>query len=1182
MGADFSRVRLDPLLDFAGVELKQGAVLLDGDANELMAILDRRLRALASDILDRDTVSSTTPDAFKLGVAGNTLEIGKGRLYVDGLLAENHGLADPGKRLFDELMAETVFTDKLTYETQPYLPAKVRPPLPTAGRHLVYLDVWDRELTWLERPELVEIAVGVETSSRLQTVWQVRVLDTDAGANTSCATPDEDMPGWTTVIAPSTGVLTTGTFDAAPVTDPCELPPTGGFRGLENQLYRIEIHDPGQPGGTATFKWSRENASVGSRVASMISATELELDSLGRDDVLRFNTGDWVEIIDDPREFSQKGGEMRRITVTEATRRISFTPALPGLMLPSGFPNSDWPKQTNLRVRRWDQKGKVFRTDASGTPVQIGDLDAAGSTGVIKVPAAGTTVLLEDGVTVSFDLDRGCGLSCRRLVGLRRAHGRCQRRVARPHPAARHPSPLCAARHLGCRRQERDRLPPPVAAERRRPRLCLHGLRHGRAARERQLHHPGRRQQGARDRRHHLPRPRPLRAQRGRGDQPGEIGPHRRQGPGNAAGGAGRRLRHPGLFAIAIEDLAILSLARDPTIDVSTCIGLGLTRLAIAALGTENAQLPAVVLRGVVGGAKLAENAIFAPVAIAGGALKGVENGAGFLLTAAVTIEENVLLCQRGAIAFADEVLHLLATRIAHNEIIGCTDTAITAQGLALPGAALAIDGNSCNVTANGIACAAAGLWIERNQLRNWSPGDHVGIGLIPGLDRRSTATAHILANQIHGFGTAGIKVIAGAQDLIIKLNAIDACGAGIMLGGATDAAAVSIENNHIRNIEPVTESENGTVVGIEVIRADSATIAGNLVRAIGLTAVKSALRAGVVTFGVNRPRVSGNEIVEVAPAKGFVGTSAGIMLRAPQTQIEVNHNSVQRDLTPGVDNSDGNWFALTTAEVNPKLPFGQAGDKVAIRLGDGRILALGADYAFVRASLAANDTEGARAGIIGNMLSARGPAPAVLVVAGQECLFNDNRVESGSRSVAVVAGERGRHHQHEPGARRRKLDPPHRRAGSDRDRQHHNQQHHHPRRHCQHAVGATQRDRLIRGDFDAHLHRWRRDETQGCQREAAACQSEPGSQRGCAESLAGGQSACRSEQARARHRAVRAGYAGLQGQHHKLRQPRVRSQPCTNSWMRRSASRSRRPRPAATRGSRIRSRPSRPSTTVR
>ena len=77
------------------------------------------------------------------------------------------------------------------------------------------------------------------------------------------------MPGWSALIAPSTGVLTTGTFEVAPVDDPCELPPTGGYRGLENQLYRVEIHDPGQPGGAATFKWSRENASVGSRVASM-------------------------------------------------------------------------------------------------------------------------------------------------------------------------------------------------------------------------------------------------------------------------------------------------------------------------------------------------------------------------------------------------------------------------------------------------------------------------------------------------------------------------------------------------------------------------------------------------------------------------------------------------------------------------------------------------------------------------------------------------------------------------------------------------------------------------------------------------------------------------------------------------------------------------------------------------
>ncbi|MGZ8323246.1 MAG: DUF6519 domain-containing protein [Rhodoplanes sp.] len=126
---------------------------------------------------------------------------------------------------------------------------------------------------------------------------------------------------------------------------------------FENQLYRVEIHDPGQPGGGTTFKWSRENASVGSRVARMISGTELELQTLGRDDVLRFSTGDWVEITDDLREFSRLPGEIRRVTVIDATRRIQFTPAL-AAMLPAAFPDSALAVARNLRVRRWTRAEK--------------------------------------------------------------------------------------------------------------------------------------------------------------------------------------------------------------------------------------------------------------------------------------------------------------------------------------------------------------------------------------------------------------------------------------------------------------------------------------------------------------------------------------------------------------------------------------------------------------------------------------------------------------------------------------------------------------------------------------------------------------------------------------------------------------------------------------------------------
>jgi len=234
MGADFSRIRSDPLLDFAGVELKQGGVVLDADFNELGAVIDRRLRALANDVLGRSRVSSTTPLGFRVTVQGGMLRIDPGRLYVDGLLAENHGAPsdDAGDRLFDPLLAEPAFADPVPYDAQPYLPSP--PALPTGGRHLVYLDVWNRQVTHLERPALVEPAVGVESSSRVQTVWQVRVHP--RVGNATCATPDDDIARWSALTAPSTGRLTTGTFEVPPADDPCELPPSGGYRGLVMKL----------------------------------------------------------------------------------------------------------------------------------------------------------------------------------------------------------------------------------------------------------------------------------------------------------------------------------------------------------------------------------------------------------------------------------------------------------------------------------------------------------------------------------------------------------------------------------------------------------------------------------------------------------------------------------------------------------------------------------------------------------------------------------------------------------------------------------------------------------------------------------------------------------------------------------------------------------------------------------
>jgi len=198
-----------------------------------------------------------------------------------------------------------------------------------------------------------------------------------------------------------------------PDLDPCELPPSGGYRGLENQLYRIEIHDGGAV-GAATFKWSRDNASVASNVTEIVSntaiATELKLASLGRDAVLRFNTGDWVEILDDRRELGGENGDpalrrgvMRKITTINNDRQtISFSPALPADMIPAG--STDTLNARHTRVRRWDHKGKV--RDAGNNIIV--DLDTA--SGLIPVPAPGVWIALENGIQIQFGLDSPGGV----------------------------------------------------------------------------------------------------------------------------------------------------------------------------------------------------------------------------------------------------------------------------------------------------------------------------------------------------------------------------------------------------------------------------------------------------------------------------------------------------------------------------------------------------------------------------------------------------------------------------------------------------------------------------------------------------------------------------------------------------------------------------------------------------
>ena len=140
MSADISRVRFDPLRDFSGVVLQQGRLLLDADFNEYVALLERRLRAETVDLTsfgpDPDRageawVPRQTPDGFRVTASGGKLTIGRGRMYVDGLLADNHGAPANG---FDPLLRERTGTADTPYDNQPYWPTPDQ--LPGGGPHL--------------------------------------------------------------------------------------------------------------------------------------------------------------------------------------------------------------------------------------------------------------------------------------------------------------------------------------------------------------------------------------------------------------------------------------------------------------------------------------------------------------------------------------------------------------------------------------------------------------------------------------------------------------------------------------------------------------------------------------------------------------------------------------------------------------------------------------------------------------------------------------------------------------------------------------------------------------------------------------------------------------------------------------------------------------------------------------
>ncbi len=370
MKGDFTRSTFDKRSHYSSVRWQQGRVHVDADWNEAMDILAHRGRTTRRDVIGLcggpagADVDGNPLAGFLIDVdaADGELHISPGRYYVDGVLVEND--ADVALLQQPDLPANTL-ADVLVPPGDEL----------SSGTYLAFLDVWERHITALEDPAIREVALGgPDTATRTKVVWQVKLMAAgEDEAEIDCAS---DLALWQTVTAASTGRLAAQAEPLEGETAPCIVPAQAGYRGLENQLYRVEVHRVISE-DEITIKWSRENGSVASAWLGQdtVNPNRLTVQSTGRDKVLGFAADDWVELTDDIRELRGQPGLLVQIQAIEGNVLI---------IKPGGSPVDIGDFPVNPKVRRWDM------------PSEVGEIS-------VDLTLADNWIELENGVQVKFD-----------------------------------------------------------------------------------------------------------------------------------------------------------------------------------------------------------------------------------------------------------------------------------------------------------------------------------------------------------------------------------------------------------------------------------------------------------------------------------------------------------------------------------------------------------------------------------------------------------------------------------------------------------------------------------------------------------------------------------------------------------------------------------------------------------
>ncbi len=294
---------------YSGVYQQQGRMITDADWN---AAIQVGRNALGDSLMD--VIGTGTPDdgGIIAGDAASGYQIVWGDAYVDGI-----------RGVVTSRSAAAAFdiTDQADF------PGMIAAP---DGAHRLYLDVWDRSLTALEEPDLLDAALhGADSSTRTRTMAQVKLCPQDFDPEDAAQNPPIGEGRLTLTLR--TGSATPD--ECEPCLDEIELDARVG-----NYAFRVEIHGvEREAGGAPTrliLKWSRENGA---------EAAHVEQEPPG------FTASDWVyEFYHSAAEdsLSESHAGFHHPTVVAN----GFVPTSGELV--EGFPDS--PPAGFPLVRRWD------------------------------------------------------------------------------------------------------------------------------------------------------------------------------------------------------------------------------------------------------------------------------------------------------------------------------------------------------------------------------------------------------------------------------------------------------------------------------------------------------------------------------------------------------------------------------------------------------------------------------------------------------------------------------------------------------------------------------------------------------------------------------------------------------------------------------------------------------------